>query len=462
MLYDKRKRNLVMMTDTYNLGHQMMKKNTDYELSHIYNRERDMLLFGFSDNINYFFKDPITQDDIDEAKKYCSSIGINMPYKLFERVVDEFKGFPPLSITTLSEGTWVPKGSPFAQIWNTEEGFGELVTWWESLLLWGYFISSCATRSLEIYKYNQETTPNFYRFHNFGYRSMGQEDRAIQASTAWALFNPSSDDFHISRYIPIRTIPASAHKVVQNWDNEMDCMMHAINTASSLSTINKSPLSIPIDTFGSDQFIMTKLIPLARHAESKNVYLVFRPDSGHTLEFARTILIQCKLNRLDNVGIIIGDSINFVTAQLNDMVLRESGIDLHKVVWGIGSKFYEDLNRDYLGWAMKTAWSNGKPRMKFSDTPVKESIPGRIQVTYCTKEELKIKFDKNPNWDSTPYGYVSCYFHNKNTLNPTRFIPKLAEIKQRALKTIPAIDKRKLVIEQDILDTKEKLRKTYL
>ena len=147
-----------MMTDCYNLCHHKFKQNVDFELSHIYNRDKDMVLFGFSDNINSFLQYPITWEDLDEAYQRSIDVGIRMPYQLFERVISEFNGYPPLSIVSLPEGTLVPRGTPFVQVWNTEKGFGELVTWWEGLLLWGYFPSCCATRSLEIFKYNSETS----------------------------------------------------------------------------------------------------------------------------------------------------------------------------------------------------------------------------------------------------------------------------------------------------------------
>lgn len=58
------------------------------------------------------------------------AVEMDMPFprKLFERVVDELNGRIPLCVQVLREGTFVPKGTPFAQISNTVEGFGELVS----------------------------------------------------------------------------------------------------------------------------------------------------------------------------------------------------------------------------------------------------------------------------------------------------------------------------------------------
>jgi hypothetical protein len=38
------------------------------------------------------------------------------------------------------------------------------------------------------------------------------------------------------------------------------------------------------------------------------------------------------------------------------------------------------LERDTLGWSMKTCFSNKKDRMKYTDTPIKRSIPGKVTL----------------------------------------------------------------------------------
>ena len=52
-----------------------------------------------------------------------------------------------LKVEALPDGSWVPRGTPFAQISNVVKGFGELVTGWEPLLLHPWFASSCNTSS---------------------------------------------------------------------------------------------------------------------------------------------------------------------------------------------------------------------------------------------------------------------------------------------------------------------------
>lgn len=455
MLYDQKKPNLITLTDCYNLSHQSLKHDTRFELSHIYNRTKEMLLFGFSDNINYFFKDPITWDDLDEAYKLGIEVGIRLPYNLFARVIEEFNGYPPLCIVTVPEGMLVPPGTPFAQIWNTAEGFGELVTWWEPLLLWSYFPSGCATRSLEIHNYNEATTPSFPRFHSFGFRAMGNHHRAIQAGCAWSLFNPSSDDFHISRYLPgrVKTIPASAHKVVQQWDDELSCCKRAIDQVKHISTNNAfKAVSIPIDTFSSDNFIKNILPDLIGYASEHGVYLVARPDSGDVLAYGSEIL---DLMKGKSGGIIIGDGVTYESAKEGDNYFRSMGHDLHKIVWGIGAGFYNDINRDSYGLAMKTAISNFADRMKFSDTPIKQSIPGRVKLTF---EKDKVIVDEAKEVYPEE-GYTGCYYHTHELKHPSIHIPSLEGIRCRALVQTPG---KQLVLSETLQEKINKLRTKYI
>ncbi len=92
------------------------------------------------------------------------------------------------------------------------------------------------------------------------------------------------------------------------------------------------------------------------------------------------MVTKLKENGYNNFGIIIGDSITFDDAKGYDVVWKKYGHDCNLVTWGIGAGFYNDLTRDTLGWAMKTCYSNGKDRMKWTDAIAKRSIPGRVSL----------------------------------------------------------------------------------
>ena len=314
---------------------------------------------------------------------------------------------------------------------------------------------------------------NHPRFHSFGFRAMGSEDRVIQAGYAWSMFNHSSDDFHISRYITenrvgldVTTIPTSAHKVVQNWDDEMECMKHAIDNAANVyvgagTVFNKPVISIPIDTYSSENFIKNYVVRLKKYADHKDVGLVFRPDSGDVIHYGVQVMRALASHHIaNNVSIIIGDSVTFESAKEGDKIFQKEGIGLDRIVWGIGAGYYKDFSRDYLGWAMKTAYSNHDQRMKFSDTPIKQSIPGKVEIASISPDHLKLTTCSD--YDKTPAGYWSVYFHKKDIETPVMNIYGINMIRKIALDDMEAMYKRKLILDDEILETIERCRKKYL
>jgi hypothetical protein len=80
--------------------------------------------------------------------------------------------------------------------------------------------------------------------------------------------------------------------------------------------------------------------------------------------------IASKLNGR-NFGIIIGDSITFHSPKKE--AWKKLGHSCDLLTWGIGAGFYKDLERDTLGWSMKT---------KYTDTPIKRSIPGKVTLQH--------------------------------------------------------------------------------
>jgi len=71
------------------------------------------------------------------------------------------------------------------------------------------------------------------------------------------------------------------------------------------------------------------------------------------------------------------------------------------LTWGIGAGFYNDLERDTLGWSMKTCFSNKKDRMKYTDSSIKRSIPGK--VTLQRKDERLVVYPQTQTQYDSDY-----------------------------------------------------------
>jgi hypothetical protein len=117
---------------------------------------------------------------------------------------------------------------------------------------------------------------------------------------------------------PGYSIPALAHKVVQNWDDELTCYIEAIRSAEQ----GYKAVSLVIDTTSSRRFIDHHLLKVQEIAETYNIKPIYRPDSGDCL--AQAHFIAPKLNGR-NFGIIIGDSITFDAAKKSDEAWEKLG-----------------------------------------------------------------------------------------------------------------------------------------
>jgi nicotinamide phosphoribosyltransferase len=401
--------NPVLLTDCYNLCHQDFKINTDWEVSHIYNRNAPMIVYGLNKTIEYVFENMrITYENVKEAERYANEMNLWFPSELFYRIVDELDGYMPLRIQAIPDGNWVPRGTPFCQIKNTVEGFGECVTWWEAMLMHAWFPSACATEAFYMRKYLDSKKLSANRFHSFGFRGHRSLEDTYWAGTAWNLFLSGTDDFHTKKYTTARisSIPALAHKVVEQFDNELECYKRAIDQTA---IHGKKYVSIVIDTFDTDNFIENHAERIAEYAEVKGIKPVFRPDSGSKLN--QVVDIWRKCNKW-NPSFIIGDEMTFEKAKDYDNFLEAYNIPLQNMNYGIGGGFYNHLTRDTLGWSMKTAYSNGKNRMKFSTN--KQSIPGKVQIVKDQYGQMII-FPEDMSLDESHLPmYMNVYHHSKD------------------------------------------------
>lgn len=452
--------NPLMLTDVYNLSHQRLKVNTDWEASHIYNRSKGMILFGFAEIVKSVLEVKITMDMIDEADRYASGMGVRFPREIFERVVEECNGYFPIRIQSLPEGTYCPQGTPFAQVRNTVEGFGELVTWLEGIFLHSYFPCATATQAFRMRKYLEMKQKQYgyddgflTRLHSFGFRGHRSLEDAYWASKSWNLFLFGSDDFHSKRHTPnanITSISALAHKVTQQFNDEVEGYKHAINATAEAG---EKVVAIVIDTYDAERFIKAYLVPLANYAKAKGVHIVLRPDSGDTWIQVADIYRIVKRNGFTNVSALIGESMDFENVKKADAYFEMHNIPLTFVSYGIGGGFYNYVERDTLGFAMKTAFSNGSPRMKFGMTPIKKSIPSIVKLNHDPVGNIVV----HPETSNVSNLYVDVYRHSSGEPFFKEF--SWEEVKERAL--LQVTDQHQILLSSEIHDLIDKLERKY-
>ncbi|MEX3625106.1 nicotinate phosphoribosyltransferase [Viridibacillus arvi] len=465
MLKDLRS-NPLMLTDAYNLSHQNLKVNTDWEVSHIYNRAEGMILYGFSEMVNSILSVQITHDMVKQLKESAKALNVVAPIELLERVVDEFNGYFPIMVQSLPEGTWCPKGTPFAQVRNTEEGFGELVTWTEGIFLQASFPCGTATEAFKLRKYVEDLKEEegyddsfLIRLHSFGFRGHRSLEDAYWASTSWNMFLFGTDDLHSLIHTPnakVGSISALAHKVTQQYDVEYDGYIHAINATAD---VGEKIVALVIDTYDANRFIEEYLIPLANYAKEQDIHLVIRPDSGDVNEQVVSVYKKVEEFEIDNVTAIIGEGMSYEAVQRTDRFFKSRQVPLSFVSYGIGGGFYNHITRDTLGFAMKTAYSNGAPRMKFGMNPLKRSIPDAVSLVLNENGEMVVEREVvDTNYIQADL-YRVIYAHYGS--QPTYSIANWEETQQRALKNLDKTFQERIILSESINELVKEFEKVY-
>lgn len=444
--------NPLLWTDCYNLSHTLLKKDLSFDVSHIYNRKRGQILYGFNEIVLKVLNQKIEESMVIEADEYARKMKLHFPIDMFMRIVNEFKGRIPLKMEALKDGTWCPIGTPFAQVMNTEEGFGELPTYWEGMFLHAAFPSGVATRAMYLKLYLNDRKLPPHRLHSFGFRGHNSMENAYWASTAWNLYHVGTDDFASIQHTPnapISSIMASAHKVEQQFDKELDGYFYAIEAAHK---VGDKIVAMPIDTYDSNRFIFQYTTQIARKAHELGIHVVFRPDSGDVVYQTHMIYQMMKVFGFDNTSVIIGEGITEKVIYDYDKEFASRGVPLNYISYGIGAGLYKDIDRDWTGWAMKTAYSNHSSRMKFS-SPLKQSIPGQVNLVRNEEGQLVVDYTSKGE-------YQTIYEYSQRSTRPEFKVQTWDEIKHIA--NNQNINQGSIILSPSVLDEIEKLRKIYL
>lgn len=405
--------NPLIYTDSYNISHSFLGIKADVHsnnVMHIYNRNASMILFGFKHIINKILNVRITNKMIEEIKQVSKKTNLEFwfDHDIWNIIVDNYDGILPIQIYALPEFSFIPKNTPFCQIYCTGvEKPSDIMAWLEGMFLHAYFPSSCLTNMY----FNYYEHRNY--IHNFGFRGARSLEDAFWSDLAWGLLCKSSDSIHMwngldnQENLEITTIPALAHKVIQQYQidinhfikiknkgnnnnnediddiddkikvseySELSCHINAIKVAKK----NKSKsISLLIDTNSTERYIY-RIMPLVIDiGEKLDVLPIFRLDSGDMFEDIKKIY---KLYGDRKYKLLLGDSIGSdYICKIQNNEFGEVPFQLkEKLVFGIGGKFYEGISRETLGWSMKLSLFNNNPTMKFSSG--KLSYPGLLKI----------------------------------------------------------------------------------
>lgn len=433
--------NFILNTDSYKTSHwRQYPPNTEYVSSYIearggQNSFENVLFFGLQAFIKEYLTKPICQADIDEAKIIFKAHGVTFNEQGWQRLIDKHGGFLPLRIQAVPEGMVIPTGQVLCQVVNTDPEFYWLTSYIETSLLraiWypstvaslSYYCKQIIKAGLEKSADNLDSLP--FKLHDFGARGVSSLESAglgglahlvnflgtdtvsaLVAGSRWYGMNDTLAGF---------SIPAAEHSTMTAWGREFEADAYA----NMLKQFGGQGQTVAVV---SDSYDLWKAIDniwgneLKSQIESMGGTLVIRPDSGDPIKVVREALqrLAVKFGTTINskgykvlpnyIRLIQGDGINPSSiGKIIDAVL-DAGFSLDNISFGMGGGLLQQVNRDTLGWAMKTSSArvDGYWRDVYKDpiTSVsKRSKRGRLalvrhQGSYMTVREDELAEQNN-------------------------------------------------------------------
>ncbi len=411
------KKNIILNVDSYKTSHYLQyPPNTTQVSSYIEARGgkfKQAVFFGLQMFIKDYLSQPITSDDIDEAKIVIEAHGLPFNEAGWRYIVDTYDGYLPIEIQAIPEGTVIPVQNAMVQVTNTDPECAWLTSYIETALLRAiWYPTTVATVSWNgrqiIQRYLEETADNSdgidFKLHDFGARGASSEEAAAIGGAAHLVNFMGTDT--LSAIVATRryydadmagfSIPAAEHSTITSWgkDKEKEAyenMLEQFSGEGKLVAVVSDSYDLwnAIDNIWGDE-LKTKV-------EATGGTLVVRPDSGDPVAIVCET-IERLMNKFgytkntkgytvlpDCIRVIQGDGISLksIEAILAAMKKRKQSAD--NIAFGMGGELLQKVNRDTMKFAMKASAVkvNGNWRDVFKD-PItdrgKRSKKGRLAV----------------------------------------------------------------------------------
>ncbi len=408
---------ILLNSDSYKASHFLQyPANTTVISSYIESRGgvfEQTLFFGLQAFIKKNLLKPFTQADIDEAEVILTAHGLPFNKAGWQYILDTYKGYLPLEIQAVAEGSVVNTHNVLVQVKNTDDNCAWLSSYIETALLRAvWYPTTVATVSYGckqvIARYLAKTADNMdgllFKLHDFGARGASSEESAALGGMAHLVNFMGSDT--LSAIIAARryyqepmagfSIPAAEHSTITSWGRDGEQAAYA-NMLKQFSGQGKL-VAVVSDSYDLWNAIDNLWGDKLRDAViNSGGTLVIRPDSGDPVQIVSTTIekLMAKFGYSVNskgfkvlpacVRVIQGDGICLATIEAILVEMTARGLSADNIAFGMGGELLQKVNRDTQKFAMKASavCVNGVWRDVFKD-PItdsgKRSKKGRLAL----------------------------------------------------------------------------------
>ncbi|MES2198974.1 MAG: nicotinamide phosphoribosyltransferase domain-containing protein [Chlamydiota bacterium] len=390
-------KNRILQTDTYNRFMNHIK-GTDWNKKEVYvlqmRKAADgyLIVNGLQTQLEKVFGMPIAQAELDFADEFYKTA--NVPFfnkEMWQGVIDDHQGRLPINVHAVQDGTAILTGDPVLRV----EGPGELAAHFEADFHRLFYQTLVATTA---HKINELVGAN--RFIEVGKRSTPTEEMHLQATRAMyegGGITLSSNDAAAACFKEIKDVGTVGHRLIQHYEDE-ETSFETIIQGSDKSTLL-------VDLVNSMSGI-EKVLALKQKYRASGKVIWLRLDSGNLKDLTKYILQRFQElgftdPKLDKV--VVEDLSNPEEMKEIDIAMKDAGYDpINHVIYGAGGLLvFTKKGRSDASTGYKLSEVDGAPKMKFSDSPGKESLPGKPEIVYLDGKRIIAQENEFPNAEST-------------------------------------------------------------
>lgn len=379
--------NIILNADSYKASHYLQyPPGTRYVSSYIESRggaHKQTVFFGLQIFLKEYLNKAIIQADIDEADEVLSAHGVPFNREGWQYILDAHKGFLPVEIQAVPEGTVLPTNNVLVQAVNTDPQVPWLTSYVETAILRSvWYATTVATVSWEarrlIKRFLEETADTLdglpFKLHDFGARGASSEEAAAIGGAAHLVNFMGSDT--LSAVVAARrfynepmgafSIPAAEHSTITAWGKDGETDAYA-NMLAQFAGPNKLVAVV------SDSYDLWNSIDNIWGGELKEAVvnsggtLVIRPDSGDPVEVVTRTLeslmdkFGCTVNGKGYrvlppyIRVIQGDGVNLQSIEAILQAMKEKKQSADNIAFGMGGALLQKVDRDTLKFAMKAS-----------------------------------------------------------------------------------------------------------